>query len=76
MFKRFQWILILQVLLLALLVSCNGTIEEEEKLKVMATTPLLEDWVNNVAEGRVSVESIIPYGACLLYTSPSTRDRG
>ena len=62
MFKRFQWILILQVLLLALLVSCNGTIEEEEKLKVMATTPLLEDWVNNVAEGRVSVESFIPYG--------------
>jgi len=74
MFKRFQWILILKVLLLALLVSCNGTIEEEEKLKVMATTPLLEDWVNNVAKGRVSVESIIPYGTDPHSYQPGAKD--
>ena len=74
MFKRFQWILILQVLLLALLVSCNGTIEEEEKLKVMATTPLLEDWVNNVAKGRVSAETIIPYGTDPHSYQPGAKD--
>ena len=74
MIKRPHWIILLQLLLVALFVSCNGTIEEEEKLKVMATTPLLEDWVNNVAQDRVSVESIIPYRTDPHSYQPGAKD--
>ncbi|MEC9309903.1 MAG: metal ABC transporter substrate-binding protein [Chloroflexota bacterium] len=75
--KRFQCILLLQVLLLALSISCDGVSEDEisespnivstlqinpgEKIKVMATMPILADWVNNVAQERLEIESVMPH---------------
>ena len=87
MFKRIQYILLLQVSLLALCISCNGASDDEisgslnitstsqinpsEKIKVMATMPILADWVNNVAQGRLEIESVIPYE-----TDPHTYQAG
>jgi len=87
LFKRLQYILLLQVSLLALCISCNGASDNEisgslnitstsqinpsEKIKVMATMPILADWVNNVAQGRLEIESVIPYE-----TDPHTYQAG
>ena len=49
----------------------------DQRPRVLTTFTVLADLARNVAGDRLQVHSIVKEGAdCLLYTSPSPRDRG
>ena len=42
--------------------SGNDNIGQSQKLTVMASTPIIADWVNQVGGERIEVKSIVPKG--------------
>ena len=60
---------------LILLLACNGVdttdmavsvntdaqVLESTELQVMGTTPIVTDWINQVASSRLTAESVMPY---------------
>ena len=60
----------------SLVLDISGSMGQNSKLENMqnAANEFLSDILENSDDNRVSV-SLVPYSTCLLYTSPSPRDR-
>ena len=64
------------------LVACAGgssdesgcPVIEDRKINVVATTPMIGEFVSQVGGDNINLTVIMPTEACLLYTSPSPRD--
>ena len=47
---------------------------EETELKIMTSTPILADWVNQITDNQPAVKSIIPYGVDPHSYTPGAKD--
>ena len=47
---------------------------EETELKIMTSTPILADWVNQITENQPAVKSIMPYGVDPHSYTPGAKD--
>ena len=47
---------------------------EETELKIMTSTPILADWVNQITDNQPAVKSIMPYGVDPHSYTPGAKD--
>lgn len=88
MYKWYSLGRLISALSLVLLLACNGVdsnkipvtvnttsrIPESPELQVMATTPIVADWINQVAGMRLTAKSIIPYNVDPHSYQPGAKD--
>ncbi|MFL2761624.1 MAG: metal ABC transporter substrate-binding protein, partial [Dehalococcoidia bacterium] len=64
-FRVFGVATLLSIFVVMAFTACsngNDNIAQSQKLTVMASTPIIADWVNQVGGERIEVKSIVPKG--------------
>ncbi len=88
MHKRSPWFIFGLVFSLILLLACNrvdstdmsvgvnthSEVLESSELRVMGTTPIVTDWINQVTSSRLTAESVMPYDIDPHAYQPGTQD--